>query len=226
MYQICFSLQHMEPARFWCLEDANTSTWALVLQNSSVLSIIPTKGWERFTEKCFLAGASLHVPDSHFSVSQRRDHLPFIHVRVYWNPTFLCPTGSQGPVFKPGWLIEETTLRKPQQQTKERATVRDILGFSGLLLSWCLPVRWLDVPGSCSAALILIFYIFSRGNDARAVTCVQQTCMSIESFWRSLGFFIPRKWQTWNIHFLCLYLEVRKLPYPLQRKVLVCLYSL
>lgn len=217
----------MEPsARFWCLEEANRSTWALVLQNSSVLSVIPTKkNTERFTEKCFLAGASLHVPASHFWVSQRRDHLPFIHVRVYWNPTFLRPTGNQGPVFKPGWLIEETACRKPQQQTRERATVKDILGLIGLSLSCYLPVMWVDLPGFCSAALILIFYVFSWA-DARAITCAQQTCLSIESFWRSLGFFIPRKWQTWNIHFLSLYLEVRKLPYPLQRKVLVCLYSL
>lgn len=180
---------------------------------------------ERFTEKSFLAGASLHVPASHFWVSQRRDHLPFIPVIVYWNPTFLHHTGSQGPMYKPGWLIEETACRKPHQQTRERATLKDILGLACLSLSYDLPVRWLDLPGFCSEALILIFYIFCRV-DARAITCAQQTCMSIESFWRRLGFFTPRKWQTCNIHFLSLYLEVRKLPYPLQRKVIMYLYSL
>lgn len=55
----------------------------------------PTK--KRLTEKCFLAGAGLLDPASHFWVSQRRDHSPFSHARVFWNPTIACPTGSQGP---------------------------------------------------------------------------------------------------------------------------------
>lgn len=95
-------------------------------------------------------------------------------------------------MFKLGWLIEENTCRKLHQQTRERATVKGILGLACSSLSCCLPVRQLDLPGFCSASLILIFYIFSRA-EARAIICAQQTCMSIESFWRSLGFFIARK---------------------------------
>lgn len=125
-------------------------------------------------------------------------------------------------MFKLGWLTEETTCRKLHQQTRERATVKGILGLAGSSLSCCLPVRQLDLPGFCSAALILIFYIFSRA-EARTIICAQQTCMSIESFWGSLGFFLARKWQTWNIHFLNLFLEARKLPCLLQRKVFACL---
>lgn len=165
--------------------------FALVLQNSSVLSVIPTKRHGEIYRESFLASAGLHVPASHFWVSQRRDHLPFIHVIVYWHAAFLHPTGSQGPVFKPGWLIKETACRKPTSKPGGE------LLWKIFRACWFVPV--LQFASEMTGSGRFLFsssdtnsYIFSR-DDAGAITCAQQTSMSIESFWRSLGFFYSKK---------------------------------
>lgn len=159
------------------------------------------------------------MPASHFWVSQKRDH-------AFYSCQSLLKSNIPASHREPGTSVQAWVADRGNCMQKTPAANQGE-GYCERYFRacWFVPILLFasEITGSASsAALILIFYIFSRA-DARAITCAQQTCISIESFWRSLGLFIPRKWQTWNIHFLSLYLEVRKLPYPLQRKVLVCL---
>jgi len=127
---------------------------------------------EIFTKKCFLAGAGLLVAASHFWLSQRRNHLPFTHARVYWNPTILHPTGSQRPSIQ-AWVADReksTQNTPPVHQGKGYCGKR----FQGSPVYSCLSLC--DLLGFCSVALIVIFYVFSRA-EVKAITCAQQTCV-------------------------------------------------
>lgn len=64
----------------------------------------------------------------------------------------------------------------PTSEPRRGLLWEEISGLAALLLSCNLPVRWVDLLGFCSVALILIFDIFSRA-DVRAITCAQQICV-------------------------------------------------
>lgn len=108
-----------------------------MLQNSSVLSVIPTKRHGEVYREMFPGWCKPACACFSFLSKSKEGSLAFYSYQSLLKSNI--PVGNQGPVFKPGWLIEETALRKNQQWTRERATVKDILGFAGLSLSCYLP---------------------------------------------------------------------------------------
>lgn len=163
------------PTCFHCLTAAKRSTRAFVLQNGSVLFLIPPKRHGEIYREMFLGWCRPACACFSF-LSQRRDHLPFTRARVCWNPTILRPTGSQGPSIQ-AWVAERKIhAEHPTSEPQRGLLWEEISGLAALLLSCNLPVRWVDLLGFCSVALILIFNIFSRA-DVRAITCAQQICV-------------------------------------------------
>lgn len=175
-----FSVGNEASCLFPVLESGQTNTWAFVLQNSSVLLLIPPKRHREIYREMFLGWCGPACACFSFlSKSKERSLTCLLLMPESTGIQQSCvPQGARGPVARPAWLIEEKPCGRPcwgpREGTTEGRGVR-ACPWAGSLLS-CYLVKSVALLGSCSVALTLPVCVFSRA-EIRAITCAQQTCV-------------------------------------------------
>lgn len=130
--------------------------FALVLQNSSVLSVIPTKRHGEIYREKFPGQCRPRCACFSFLSKSKGGSLAFYSRHSLLTCSIPASHREPGSSVQ-AWVADRgNCMQETHQQTRGRATVKDTLGLAGLSLSCNLPVRLLDLPGFCSAALILI----------------------------------------------------------------------